>query len=125
MCLAVSGVDMFGLTNEVVQFLLEQLPGIENCQHYQCRYQQPTLGEVPPTDAHVDCSQVNITLCLCLHFNVVLLAVLLSLSKVCFHLASFEKSRNEAMKQEPRSCHVVINYFRHDIATVCMFIINS
>jgi len=38
---------MFGLASEVVQFLLEQLPGIENCRHYRCRYQR-TLVKVPP-----------------------------------------------------------------------------
>jgi len=44
---AVSGLDMFGLMNEVVQFLLEQLPGIDNCQRYRRRYQE-TAAKVPP-----------------------------------------------------------------------------
>ena len=46
-CTAVNGLDMFGLANEVVKFLLERLPGIENCLLYQHRYQPSPAPTVP------------------------------------------------------------------------------
>jgi len=50
---------MFGLANEVVQFLLERLPGIENCQLYQHKYLQ-TSDTVPPLP-EPECAPVSIS----------------------------------------------------------------
>jgi len=51
MCTAVTGLDLFGLANEVVQFLLEQLPGIENCPLYQSRHQQISASTLPEPES--------------------------------------------------------------------------
>ena len=48
MCAAVRGLDMFGLANEVVQFLLGQLPGIDSCRHYQRRHHDTSVRVPSP-----------------------------------------------------------------------------
>ena len=45
---AVNGLDMFGLANEVVKFLLDRLPGIDNCPLYHHRYHHISAPTVPP-----------------------------------------------------------------------------
>jgi len=60
MCVAVNGRDMFGLANEVVQFLLERLPGIENCPLYLSRHQQLSEAKSPPPLSQPQCLPVSV-----------------------------------------------------------------
>jgi len=39
---------MFGLANEVVQFLVGQLPGIDSCRHYQRRHHDTSVRVPSP-----------------------------------------------------------------------------
>jgi len=101
-CVAVRGIDMIGLANEVVQFLLARLPGIDTHQLHQsqsCSYQQIYKTGLPVMATEPECLLV-----IHFHFFVTCIYFKRIAADVTFHWINNTKIENVASRPSPPSC---------------------